>query len=254
MIDVHCHLEQKDYEKDRDEVIEKCRKELKALITSCAHPRDFELTMQLVEKYKGFVFATVGIHPEYVKEISEKEKDELLELIKQNKDKIVGIGEVGLDYDWMKEPEFQKKQKELFVQFINFAKEMKLPIVVHSRAAFEDAIKLLEQEDAKQVLMHMFGANQLVKRIIENEWFVSLNTIILSSKKYKKVARDMPLEKLLTETDSPWLGPNGNRNDSASVKIVIERIAEIKKTSFDEVERITTDNAVKFFGLPIKNF
>lgn len=249
MIDCHCHLEQPDYDKDRNQVIEKCRKELRAVVTSCAHPRDFGLTMQMVKKYKGFVFATAGIHPEYVKEISEKEKDEFLELIKQNKEEIVGIGEVGLDYDWVKEPEFQQKQREWFVQFINFAKELELPVIVHSRAAFEDAIKILEQEDARQVLMHMFGANQLVKRVIESNWFVSLNTIILTSKKYKKVARDMPLEKLLTETDAPWLGLKGGRNDSMSVKIVIEKIAEVKKTSFDEVDRITTENAINFFGL-----
>ena len=91
MIDCHCHFEQKDYDKDRDEVIEKCRKQLQAVVTSCAHPKDFELTMKLAEKYKGFVFATVGIHPEYIKEISEQKKNDFIELIKANKDKIVGI-------------------------------------------------------------------------------------------------------------------------------------------------------------------
>jgi len=249
MIDVHCHLEQEDYASDRDEVIKKCKKELEAVITSCAHPKDFDLTMQLVEKYKGFIFATAGIHPEYVKEISEKEKDEFLELVKDNKKNIVGIGEIGLDYDWVKEQEFQQKQREWFAQFINFAEGLKLPVVVHCRAAFEDAVKILEQEDAKQVLMHMFGANQLVNRVVENDWFVSLNTIILTSKKYKKVARDMPLERLLTETDAPWLGPNGERNDSTSVKNVIEKIAEIKKIDAAELDRITTDNAKRFFKL-----
>jgi len=252
MIDVHCHLDQPDYDEDRDEIIEKCKKELKAVITSCAHPKDFDLTINLVEKYNGFVFATVGIHPEYVKEIGEKEKDRFLELIRQNRDKIVGIGEVGLDYNWVKEVEFQQKQKEWFVQFINFSKELKLPLVVHSRAAYEDAIKILEQQDAQKVLMHMFGANHLVKRVIENDWFVSLNTMILTSKKYKKVARDMPLEKILTETDSPWLGPEGKRNDSTSVKLVVQKIAEIKGIDVREVDGLTTENAIRFFNLEIE--
>jgi len=251
MIDVHCHLEQEDYEKDRDEVIEKCRKELKAVITCCAHPKDFNLTLSLVEKYKGFVFCTVGIHPEFIKEISEKEKDNLLELIKRNKDKISAIGEIGLDYWEIKESGWQKKQKELFVEFINFAKELKLPIVVHSRKAYDEAVKILEQEDAKQVLMHMFGANHLVNRLIENEWSVSMNTIVLRSKKHKKVVRDMPLEKLMLETDSPWLGLEEKRNDPTSVRIVAEKITDIKKISFEEVDEITTENTLKFFKLSL---
>jgi TatD DNase family protein len=249
MIDCHCHLEQSEYNQDRDEVIEKCEKELKAVITCCAHPRDFDLTLQIVEKHKGFVFATFGIHPEYIKEISEKEKEEFLEKVKENKDKAVGIGEIGLDFFEVKESYWQKKQKELFIELINFAKELKKPLVIHSRNSYDEAVKILEQEDAKKVLMHMFGANHLVKRIIENDWYVSTNTILLKSKKHKKVVRDMPLEKILLETDSPWLSPSGGRNDPTSVKIVAEKIAEIKNKSFEEVDKITTESALKFFNL-----
>ncbi|MCW3980536.1 MAG: TatD family hydrolase, partial [Candidatus Bathyarchaeota archaeon] len=238
--------------KDRDEVIEKCKKELRAVITSCAHPKDLKLTLEMVERHKGFVFATVGIHPEYVKEVSEKEKDEFLDLVKENKSNFVSIGEVGLDYNWVKESSWQQKQRELFVELISFSKELNLPLIIHARDAFEDAIKILEQEDARQVMMHMFGANQLVKRVAENGWNVSLNTIVLRGKKYRKVARDMPLQQLLLETDAPWLGPEGERNDSTSVKIVAEKIAEIKKISFEDVARTTTENAVKFFNLPIE--
>jgi TatD DNase family protein len=248
MIDSHCHLEQQNYDSDRDEVIEKCRKELKAVITSCAHPKDFELTLQLTEKYKGFVFATVGIHPEYIKEVTEKEKDEFIDMIRDNRSRIVGIGETGLDFFWIKENEWQQKQKEWFVEFINLAKDLKLPLVIHARDAFEEAIEILEQEDAKKVLMHMFGANQLVKRVVDNGFFVSVNTILLTSKKHKKIVRDMPLNRLMLETDAPWLG-RGKRNDPTSVRTVAERIAEIKKTSFEEVDRATTRNAIEFFNL-----
>ncbi|MEM7826058.1 MAG: TatD family hydrolase [Candidatus Aenigmatarchaeota archaeon] len=251
MIDVHCHLEQPDYDSDREEVIEKCKKELKAVITSCANPKDFELTIKMVEKHKGFIFATVGIHPEYVKEISDKEKEDFFEIIKQNKGKIVGIGEVGLDYDWVKEQDLQQKQREWLVQFINLAKELNLPLVIHARASFEDALKILEQEGAKKVLFHMFGANHLLKRVVENGYFISLNTILFKSKKHKKIARDVPLENLMIETDSPWLGEEGKRNDPCSVKKVIQKIAEIKKLSFEEVDETTTRNAIKFFDLKI---
>jgi TatD DNase family protein len=254
MIDVHCHLEQKDYEKDRDEVIEKCRKELKAIITCCAHPEDFDLTLHMVEKYKNFVFASVDIHPQYVKEISEKEKDEFFDLIKKNKEKFVAIGETGLDYNWTKEEEWRRKQKEWFVESIALAKELKLPLVIHSWDADEEAIEILEKEDAKEVLMHMFESNDLTKRVVDNGWFISTNAIILKSKKRKKVVRDTPIEQLLLETDAPWLAPDNfgsKRNDPTAIKTVAEKIAEIKKTSFDEIWSKCGKNAVEFFDLPI---
>jgi TatD DNase family protein len=257
MIDVHCHLEQRDYDEDRDEIIEKCKKELKAVITSCAHPRDFDLTMQLVEKHKNFVFASCGIHPEYVKDISEREIDETIEKIKQNRDRIVAIGETGLDFYWIKEPEWQQKQKELFIRLIELAKELRKPLVIHSRNAYEETIKILEQEDAREADMHMFGDHHLAKRIVDNGWFISINTIILRSKSHKKIARDCPLERLMLETDAPWLSPKkllegiDEKNDPTSIKLVAEKIAEVKKIDFDEVWQKCGENAIKFFKLTI---
>lgn len=257
MIDCHCHLEQKDYDSDRDEVIEKCKNELKAVITSCAHPRDFDLTMQMAENYKDFVFASAGIHPEYIKEISEREIDEIIEKIRQNKDRIVAIGETGLDFFWVKESEWQQKQKELFIQLIELAKELKKPLVIHSRDAHEETIRILEEEDAREVDMHMFGDHHLTERIVNNGWSISINTIILRSKSHKKIARDCPLDRLMLETDAPWLSPRKllegieEKNDPTSIKIVAEKIAEIKKISFEGVWKKCGENAIKFFRLPI---
>lgn len=258
MIDVHCHLEQQDFSKDRDEVIEKCKKELKAVITSCAHPKDFELTLQLTEKYKNFVFASCGVHPEYIKEVSEKEIDKFLEKIKENKEKIVAIGETGLDFWYIKESEWQQKQKELFIRFISLSKELKKPLIIHSREAYEETLKILEQEDAKEVDIHMFGDHHLTKRVVENGWFISINTIILKSKSHKKIARDCPLDKLMLETDAPWLSPKklleglNSRNDPTSIKLVAEKVAEIKKLKFEEIWKKFGENAIKFFKLPIE--
>lgn len=257
MIDVHCHLEQEDYDKDRDEVIEKCKKELKAVITCCAHPRDFDITMKMVEDHKNFVFASCGIHPEYIKEISEKEIEDFLEKIKRNKDKIVAIGETGLDFWWTQETEWQEKQKKLFIRLINLAKELKKPLIVHCRDAFEDTIKILEQGDAKEVNMHMFGNHNFVNRVIENGWYISMNTIVLRSKSYGKVIRDCPLDRLMLETDAPWLSPKKLlenievRNDSTSIKLVAEKIAEIKKLGFEEIWQKCGENAIKIFKLNI---
>jgi TatD DNase family protein len=251
MIDVHCHLEQEDYNEDRDEIIEKCKKELKAVITSCAHPRDFELTMQLTEKYKDFVFATCGIHPEYIKEVSEKEIDECIGKIKQNKEKIVAIGETGMDKFWVQEINWQTKQKELFIKFISLAKEIEKPVVVHSRDAYNDVLEILENENAEKVLLHLWSDKKLINKIIENNWHISVGPILLKSKTHKKIIRDMPIERIMTETDSPWFGIEEKRGIPNNVKFVTQKISEIKKINIEDVDRITTQNAINFFSLNI---
>lgn len=252
MIDAHCHLEQPIYENDREEIIKKYQKHLKGVITSCAHPKDFDLTLNLTQKYQGFVFATVGIHPKYINEIKEEEVNSFLDRIKENKEKIVGIGETGLDYYWVREKRLQEKQKELFIEFISLSKELDLPLVIHARNSYDDTISILENESARSVMMHMFGANQLTNQVIHNEWYVSMNTIVMNSKKHKKVIRDTPIEQLLLETDSPWLAPanfGSKRNDSTAIKFVAEKISEIKRISYDEVVRHTTNNSIRFFNL-----
>lgn len=259
MIDAHCHLEQRDYNLDLDKVIEKCRKAgLKAIVTSCAHPEDLEKTMAIVSKYSD-IFATIGLHPEYIKELKPGDKKKTIDFIRKNKDKIVGVGEVGLDFFWVKEDSWRRKQAELFREFITLGKTLNKPLVIHSRDAFEETIQILEEEKTKNVLMHMFGANQLVKRVVENGWMISINTILLKSKKHKKIARDIPLENLLLETDAPWLAPKAllegdkkARNDPTSIKIVAQKIAEIKKISFEDIWKTCGKNAVEFFKLSVK--
>ena len=100
MIDAHCHLEQKDYNKDRDEVIARCKKKLDAIVTSCAHPDDFDLTLSLKKQYPDFIYISIGLHPEYIKELKQEQKTTLIEKIKTNKDSTSAIGEIGLDYYW----------------------------------------------------------------------------------------------------------------------------------------------------------
>jgi TatD DNase family protein len=257
MIDVHCHLEQKEYDKNRDEVIERCRKSLKAVITSCAHINDFEKTLEMSEKHKNFVFASFGIHPEYIKEISEQEIETFIEKVRKNRGSIVAIGEVGLDYKWVAEPEWREKQKELFVRLIRLAKELNKPIVIHSRDAYEETLGILEQEGARDVDMHMFGDHRLTKRVVDNGWSISINNIILRSKSHKKIAKDCPLDRLMLETDAPWLSPKrlaegiDEINDPTTIRTVAEKIAEVRNLSFNEVWEQCGKNAIRFFRLPL---
>lgn len=250
MIDVHCHLEQEDYDKDREEVIERCKRELKAVITSCSHPKDFEKTIEIIIKHRGFIFASVGIHPEYIGEFKENDIMNFIEKIKANKDLFVAIGEVGLDFNWVRDRNLQEKQKDMFKIFINLSKELNLPLVIHSRDAMEETIKILEDEEASMVHMHLFGEPKFLKDIIENGWFISVGPILLKSKKHKKIVRDIPLERIMLETDSPWFG-FGKRNEPISIKDVAIKIAEIKKISFQDVWKICGENAMRFFNLNI---
>ena len=261
MIDSHCHLEQKDYDKDLDKVIENCKKELKAVITSCAHPRDFNKTIEIAEKYKGFVFATVGMHPEYIKEFTEDQIDEFIERIKQNKDKFVGIGEIGLDYFWVKEDDQRERQRELFIKMIKLAKEINLPIIVHCREAYEDALEILEQEKPEKVLLHMWGKNILMDRVNKLGYYISMNSIVMRSKGHRKIIKSLPDDKLLLETDSPWLGlkktedgfmlDNKIRNTPLTIKLVAQKIAELRKVPFEQLWVKCRDNAIRFYNLDI---
>lgn len=252
MIDSHAHLEQKDYSEDLDEVITRCKEAgMIAIVTSSANPKDFEKTMEIAEKYSGFVFPAIGIHPEYIKELSIKQIDDQILKIKENADKIYAVGETGLDFFWTKEEDYRKQQQMLFRRMIQLAKELKKPIVVHSRNAMEETIQILEEEGAKNVLMHLFGSKPHLQRVIDNGWNISIGPLIKRSKGIRKIARDMPLNRLMLETDSPWFGEN-KRGEPTNIKIAAEYIARYKKLEFEEVWKACAQNSIKFFGLPLK--
>jgi len=253
MIDAHCHLEQKNYENDLDEVIKMCKeKGMKAVVSSCAHPRDFDRAMEIEEKYRGFVFITLGIHPEYIKEFSEDQISEYIEKIKSVKDRIVGIGEIGLDYNWVKEPDQQERQKELFRKMLRLAKELDKPVVIHSRDSHEDTFSILDEQNPEKVLWHFFGVTRLLDQIKKKGWSISLGPIIRRSKTYRKIARDMPIEKIMLETDSPWFEQEGQEKGYPfNVIVSAETIAKMKKLEINEVIQKTTENAIEFYNLKL---
>jgi len=252
MIDAHCHLEQKDYDSDREEVIKECRKKLKAVVTCCAFPKDWKLTKEIVLKNKGFVYAIAGIHPEFIKDISDENINEFVEVIKKEakEGNIKAIGEIGLDYYWIKEEEWREKQKLLFIILIKLSKELNLPIVIHSRDAVSECIEILEKEGmkGKKVLMHLMTKKEFTKKIVENGWMISIGPNILKKKDAKKVARDCLLTQIMLETDSPWFG-DGKRGNPLNVFKAAEKVAEVKKKTIKEIEKQTDENSIKFFGL-----
>ena len=252
MIDVHCHLEQEDFDKDREKVIAECAKRMKAVVSSAAAFSDLEKTLFMHRKHPNFVFISLGIHPTYIKEVNDLEIEQALAFIRKNKSEISAIGETGLDYYHVKDEKLREKQKEMFERFIDLALELKKPIVIHSRDARDECIKILEKKGMKnkKVLMHLFQGKPLLKRVIENGWMISIGPNILKSKETRKIARDCPISNLMLETDSPWFG-YGERGTPLNVFKAAARIAEIKKIPAAEIEKQADLNAEKFFEINI---
>lgn len=251
MIDVHCHLEHEEMKKNIEDVIQRCRFELKALVSSCPHPRDFDFSLKLGEKFKNYVFVCLGLHPEYIEEFNESVVSEFENLVRNNLDKIVAIGEIGLDYFWVRDEKLRERQRELFSRLVDFAKKINKPIVVHIREAYEDAIKILKDSDYQKVLLHMFGGEKFIEEVMSNEWKISVGPILLRSKSHKKIVKKIPLERIMLETDSPWMKIEGRPAFPTDVKLVAQKIAEVKKVEVSEVEEATDKNSIEFFDLKL---
>lgn len=260
LIDTHCHLEQQIYNEDRESLIAQFRKNMSAVITDAPDPRHYDVTFDMVDKNRGFLFAAAGIHPEYIGKFSDDEVNEAVNKLRENRHKLVGVGETGLDYAYIQDEAQRGQQRRLFLRFIDLGKELGLPIVVHLRNGkdeadvFEDAFKILRTSDARRVHLHMFGCRRLVEEAIGLGYYISTNAIVLHSKTYQKVVRDTPLERLMLETDAPWLHPTldkDKRNDPTHVREVAEKIAEIKKITVEDVIGVTSRNAVEFYDLKL---
>ena len=251
-IDAHCHLNDEDFKEDREEVIKRAKAlGVKAIIDSSIDFTSGLLSLELQSKYKGFVFSSLGLDPSIM---GEYEFARVLELIEQNRDSIVSIGEVGLDFFRIRDEEGQAKQRERFRKFINLAKKLNKPLIVHSRSAGKYAIQVLLENSPSKVLMHAFdGKVGWAEKGAEAGFYFSVPTSVWHSEQKMKLVSALPVERILLETDSPVLGPKrGERNEPANIHFAAKKIAEIKGMPLEEVERQTTQNAMKFFDLGIR--
>lgn len=197
------------------------------------------------------VYSMVGIYPSEAKTYSQEVENKMIELAKNPK--VVAIGEIGLDYYWDKS--FVELQKEVFIKQIKLANRLNLPIVVHDREAHKDCFDILkEHNNGSKVLFHCFsGSAEFMKECVREGWYIALGGVVTfkNAVKMKKVAREIPIEKLVLETDSPYLTPvpyRGKENKPAYVRFVAEEIANLRNMSFEEIIDITTNNAERFFG------
>ncbi|WP_141434169.1 TatD family hydrolase [Bacillus sp. 03113] len=253
LFDTHVHLNAEQFEEDLKDVIERAKATgIENMVVVGFDRPTINRAMELIEEYE-FLYASIGWHPVDAIDMTDEDLDWIEELSKHPK--VVALGEMGLDYHWDKSP--REIQQEVFRKQIRLAKKVNLPIVIHNRDATEDIIHILKEEEAKTVggIMHCFsGSVETAKECVNMNFYISLGGPVTfkNAKKPKEVAEAIPLEKLLVETDCPYLTPHpfrGKRNEPSYVKLVAEKIAEIKGVSFEEVARMTTKNAKKLFDI-----
>ncbi|MFX0205343.1 MAG: TatD family hydrolase [Candidatus Hodarchaeota archaeon] len=247
MIDAHAHI-LPDFVKNIDKIVENARRSgIEAIINSAIEPHHYEYASNLERKYPRFVYTTLGFSASRIQKI---DFDLAYRKIREYPS-LVAIGEVGLDYHWIHDSYWRKEEQKVFLEFIKLANEQKKPLVIHSRKAEKECLDMLEKNAEVPVLMHCFaGTLEEAKRVIDLEWFISIPTAVRNRKKHRKIARNMPLEKILVETDTPFLSPwLGKQNEPANIKYAIEDIAILKETTFKEVDDVTTRNARDFYKI-----
>jgi TatD DNase family protein len=244
LLDIHCHLTDNFFLNNIDETIKKCQDNDVGLIISAGlNPEDNRRVLELSKKY-DIIKAALGFYPIDALSVDEREIDEEIEFIKKNKNKIIAISEIGLDYH---HADPSKKQKETFEKFIKLSEQISKPLIIHSRKAENDVIDMLESSNAKYPIFHSFGGNKSqIKKIIDKRWYFSIPPIILRSPNFQTLVNLVPLNQLLTETDSPYQGPyKDEKNYPYNVKESIKKISEIKKIDFNETENIIYMNLQK---------
>ena len=257
LFDSHSHYNDEKFDIDRDEIIkETLSSGVSNFIVSGYNIESSKKAIEIAKEYDG-VYAIVGISPNDVENIKTDEdiKEYVSEIEKITKsDKVVAIGEIGLDYYWNKEN--KDIQKQLFIKQIELANKLELPIVIHTRDAFIDTIDILKQNNVnKKGIFHCCPLNmELIKEAIKLDFYISLSGVITfkNAKNVEEIINMIPEDKLLIETDSPYLSPEpvrGKRNNSINVKYVAEKIAVVKNKTVEEIAKITSDNARRIFEI-----
>ena len=253
IFETHAHYDDDRYNEDRDEMIRQLPKAGVGVVINCgASPESSRDTVGLAETY-SHVYAAVGVHPSDISQMDEEFVEWMCK--KAAWDKTVAIGEIGLDYYWDKEPEVQAQQRYWFGRQIEVARETGLPIIVHSRDAAADTMQVMKEHHAEEIpgVIHCYSySKEMALEYIKMGYYIGVGGVVTfkNAKKLIETVETIPLERILLETDCPYMAPEphrGKRNSSLYLPYVIEKIAQLKGVSVEEVERITEENARKLF-------
>lgn len=253
LFDTHAHYDSRQFNADRDEVLSGLKERGVSLVVNpgCDIPTS-RMAVELAERYP-FVYAAVGFHPE------ELEGAELtdLEVIRQlaAHEKVVAIGEIGLDYYWVKDEEGRRKEQEFFRAQLALAEELNLPVIVHDREAHGDTLAIVKEFPKVRGVFHCYsGSVEMARELVDMGWMISFTGVLTyhNARKSVEAAQAIPMDRLMIETDAPYMAPvphRGKRNDSGYVLHTCEKLAEIKGLSLEECAKITLENGCRFFGI-----
>ena len=247
LIDTHCHISSEFYD-DINEVIEEDFKYVDKIIISGCEKDAIKDSINIATRYEN-IYVTIGYHPDQVDYVTDSDLLELKSLLKE--EKVIGIGEIGLDYYWVKDN--KEKQIELFEKQLKIAEELNLPVVIHSRDATEDTIKTLSKYKVRGIIHAFSGSVETAKKYISMGYLLGIGGVItFKNSKLYQVIEKIGVDNLVLETDSPYLTPHphrGEKNSSKYIPLICERVAEVTGKTVDEVSKITGNNASKLFDL-----
>ncbi|CAN5780512.1 TatD family hydrolase [soil metagenome] len=260
-IDSHCHIDGEAFDEDRDEVVRRAKESgvfaMLNIGTGNPHTGEIEKAVRVAEKYEN-VFASVGVHPHDAKLYDDEAENNLIELVKSS-EKVIAWGEIGLDYYYDHSP--RDVQREVFIRQIRTARELGLPIIIHSRDADDETVEILSQECSYnnfRGIMHCFGGTaKMAESLMEIGFLISFagNVTFKKAENLREAARVVPLDKLLIETDCPFLTPipfRGKRNEPSYVVHTAEFLADFFDIELAEFASKTTENFCRFFNLQLK--
>ncbi len=250
----HAHYDDARFDNDRDALIASLpEKGIERVINIGASLESCKATLALAEKYEH-VYAALGVHPSDISDLNE----ESFAWIKAQvaNDKVVAIGEIGLDYYWDKKPEVQSNQREWFRRQLELARESELPVVIHSRDALEDTMKVMKEIHAEEIagVIHCYSySKETAKEFVRMGYYIGVGGVVTfkNARKLKETVAEIPLERILLETDCPYMAPEpyrGKRNDSTLIPYIVTEIAQIKGVTEQEVEQVTSLNARHLFS------
>ena len=252
LFDTHAHYDARQFDPDREQVLAALPGlGVELVVNPGCDLASSRQAAELASRY-SFVYAAVGVHPEECGDWQDSDVEELRTLAARPK--VVAVGEIGLDYYWPENPP-RELQKRVFRAQMALARELNLPVIVHDREAHGDSMDVVREFPEVRGVFHCFsGSAEMARELVKLGWMVSFTGVLTykNARRAVEAARAVPLERIMIETDSPYMAPaphRGKRNDSGYVRHVCEKLAEIKGISFEECARITLENGKRFYGI-----
>lgn len=252
IFDTHAHYDDEQFDMDREELLGSMEAGgIGAIVDAGSTLESWDKIIELTEAYP-FIYGAIGIHPDEVGTLDEAEMERMAGLL--DKDKIVAVGEIGLDYNWDKEN--HDIQKSWFIRQLQLAREKQMPVIIHSREAAADTMDIMKRyASGMKAVIHCYSYSaEMAKEYVKMGYYIGVGGVVTfkNAKKLKQVVQEIPLERILLETDCPYLAPvpyRGKRNSSLNLPYVAETIAELKRTTSEEVIQQTEKNAKELYGL-----